>query len=192
MARGEASRIEVDPHTPQVALRGEVNDDSVSVLVNQLRSCEDGDGPVTVEMTTLGGDAEVARRMVLEIDLARQRLEPRPLLFLGKTTLYSAGVTVMAAFPRKDRFLTRDAMLLIHCRQLEKTVEISGPMRGSRAEVQALLHQIDSGIDLEVANFQRLIEGSEIPLDELLDKALYNWYLTADEALERGLVAGLV
>lgn len=130
--------------------------------------------------------------MVLEIDLARERLKPRRLLFLGKTTIYSAGVTVMAAFPREDRFLTNDAMLLIHCRQLEKSLEISGPMRGSQAKVEALLHQIECGLRLEEANFQRLIEGSDIGLDELLDRALFNWYVPAEDALRRGLVAGLV
>ena len=83
-------------------------------------------------------------------------------------------------------------MLLIHCRQLEKTLEISGQMRGSRPKVAALLHQIDIGVDLEVENFERLIAGSDVPMDELLEKALYNWYVSADEAMDRGLVAGLI
>jgi hypothetical protein len=192
MAREDAPSVEVDTYDPQVSLWGEVTEDSFPDFLDQLRGAEGGDGPVTIEVCTLGGDAETARRMVLEIDLARERLKPRRLMFLGKTTVYSAGVTVMAGFPLQDRFLTRDAMLLIHCRQLEKALEISGPMRASRAEVEALLHQIDCGLRLEKENFKRLIEGSEVGMEELLEKALYNWYVPAEEALRRGLVAGLV
>lgn len=119
-------------------------------------------------------------------------LPPRRLVFLGKTTVYSAGVTLMAAFPREDRFLTRDAMLLIHVRQLEKTIEIQGPMRASLPQLKSLCHQVEVGMGLEEANFERLLEGSQVPMEELLEKALYNWYVPAEEALERGLIAGII
>ena len=194
MARGEQAgeSAPIDIHAPQASLFGEVTEESATAFFDQLREAEKGDGAITVEICTVGGDAEVARRIVKEIDLLRERLESRPLLCLGKTTVFSAGVTVMAAFPRVDRFLTRDAMLLIHCRQLEKTMEVSGPMRASRAEVEALLHQIDCGLRLEEENFERLVEGSDIEMEELLEKALYNWYVPAEEALRRALVAGIV
>ena len=117
---------------------------------------------------------------------------PRRLVFLGKTLVYSAGVTFMAAFPREDRFLTRDAMLLIHCRQLDRALEISGPMRASLPEIEALCHQMKTGIDLETRNFERLIAGSEVPMDKLLEKALYNWYVPAEEAHRLRLVAEVV
>ncbi len=196
MARDDKDtpRQPVELFRPQVSLLGEVGEDMLTTLRDGLKAAEEapGDGAVTVEISTLGGDAEIGRRMMLEVDLFRRAFAPRRLLFLGKTTVYSAGTTLMAAFPREDRFLTADAMLLIHCRQLDKTLEISGPMRGSRAKVQALLHQIDSGVQLETGNFERLIEGSDVTMDELLDKALYNWYVTAQEALERGLIGGIV
>lgn len=194
MARGDQHEAQapVEVHKPQISLLGEVTDEAGRSFIDELRELAGGDEPITIEVSTLGGDAEVARRMVLEIDLARERLKPRRLLFLGKTTVYSAGTTIMSAFPREDRFLTHDAMLLIHCRQLEKTVEISGPMRGSLAEAEALCHQMKVGIGLEEDNFKRLIEGSDIEMEELLEKALYNWYVPAEEALRRGLVAGIV
>ena len=83
-------------------------------------------------------------------------------------------------------------MLLIHCRQREKTVNISGPIRGSRPLVESRMHQLDVGVRMEEDNFQRLIEGSDVSMDELLKKALYNWYVPAQEALERGLIGGIV
>jgi ATP-dependent protease ClpP protease subunit len=192
MAREDAARLPAGILEAQVSLLGEVTETMACSLVEQLGRVEAGEDPVTVEITTLGGDAEMARRMVLEIDLARARLKPRRLVFLGKTTVYSAGVTLMSAFPREDRFLSRDAMLLIHCRQLDKTVEIAGPMRSSLPQVRSLCHQIELGLELEEANFRRLIEGSDVSLDELLEKALCNWYVPAADAVKRGLVAGLV
>jgi hypothetical protein len=178
--------------TPQVSLLGSVDEAMAQQLRDALADPGEGDEPFTVELTTLGGGADIARRMVLEVDQARGRFGKRRLMFLGKTVVYSAGVTFMAAFPRADRFLTRDARLLIHCRQLERTIELQGPIRASKPMVQALLHEFETGIALEVENFERLIEGSDVAMDELLEKALYNWYLTAEEAVERGLVAGFV
>jgi ATP-dependent protease ClpP protease subunit len=176
---------------PQVSLMGEVGKEMVTSLLEQLGKVDSGSGPVVFELTTLGGDAEFGRRMALELDLARQRLRPRRLVFLGKTVVYSAGVTFMSAFPCADRYLTRDAMLLIHVRQLEKTVQVQGPMRASLPQLESLCEQIKSGMQLEERDFRRLIEGSRVTMDELTERALYNWYLTAEDALERGLIGGI-
>jgi ATP-dependent protease ClpP protease subunit len=144
-----------------------------------------------MELTTLGGDAELARRIVLEIGQARRRLKGR-FLFLGKTVVYSAGVTIMSAFPKADRYLAADATLLIHCRQLEKSVELNGPLRASLPKVEALKAELENGLRLEEENFRQLIEGSDVTLEELQEKALYNWYLTAEQAAQRGLVAQVI
>jgi hypothetical protein len=179
-------------HKPQIRLLGEVNASMLLTLLDGLAEAEDGTGPLAVEVTTLGGDAEIARRIVLELDLARERLKDRRLVFIGKTIVYSAGTTIMSAFPRADRFLSSDAVLLIHTRQLEKTVDLSGPIRASLPLVDAVCEQLRLGVRLEEEGFERLIAGSEIGMEELLEKALHNWYLTTDEALERGLVAAII
>ena len=177
---------------PQISLIGSVDECMAEHFRKALANPPEGDEPITVDMTTLGGDPEMARRMILELDSARERLKPRRIVFHGKSVVYSAGATFMAGVPRKDRYLAEDAMLLIHCRQLDKTIELQGPLRGSVPKIEALLHQLESGIELEEDNFERLIEGSDIEMAELLDKALYNWYLPATVALERRLIAGIV
>ncbi|MCA1748518.1 MAG: ATP-dependent Clp protease proteolytic subunit [Parasphingopyxis sp.] len=174
-----------------ISLFGEVNEKSATEILESLRGLEGGDGEVIFEATTPGGDAEFARRLVLEIDCVRERTGRR-MIFVGKTQVYSAGVTIMSAFPKADRYLTRDCMLLIHVRQLEKSVEISGPMRASLPEIDALKGQIEVGMKAEDENFRRLVRGSDIELQDLLDKALHNWYLTAEDALGHGLVAEIV
>jgi ATP-dependent protease ClpP protease subunit len=176
---------------PRIALLGEIGEDMARSLHEQLAAAGEGEGDIALELTTLGGDAEIARRIVLDIERARARLGRR-LLFLGKTVVYSAGITIMSAFPRADRYLSHDAVLMIHGRQLDETIEISGPMRASLPKIKALQAQIEAGLRIESANFERLIEGSDIGLDEILEKGLHNWYLPAGEALARGLVAGIL
>ena len=151
----------------------------------------DPDQDLAIEMTTQGGDAELGRRMALELANARKRFKRR-LVFLGKTEVYSAGVTVMSAFPREDRFLTRDCVLLIHCRQMDETIELQGPIRSSLPQLKAKCQQIELGIELETEGFEALIAGSDVTMDELLEFALHNWYVRAEDAVERRLVAGLV
>ena len=174
---------------PQISLIGEVNEAMARDLHDGLHQW-DGTSDLGVEITTPGGDAELGRRMVLDVTLARNAHEGR-IIFLGKTEIYSAGVTLMSAFPRADRYLSSDAVLLIHCRQLEKTVELSGPIRASLPKLDAVRRQIEVGVRLENDNFARLIEGSDVGMEELEQKAISNWYVTAQEALDRGLVAGL-
>ena len=177
---------------PHVRLTGEVTADMLRSMLDQLAEISEDEELVAVEISTPGGGAEIGRRMVLEIDLARERLKSTRFVFVGKTNVYSAGVTLMSAFPRKDRFLTHDAVLLIHCRQLDKTIEISGPMRASLPKLQSVQQQIEVGMKYEEDNFRRLIEGSDVGLEELFEKGVHNWYMPAEQALERGLIGGIV
>jgi ATP-dependent protease ClpP protease subunit len=177
--------------SPRISLLGEVDEQMVDKFLGLLRELDGDEGDLAIEVTTLGGDAEMARRIVLEIEALRARRRGR-IVFLGKTVVYSAGTTIMSAFPCTDRYLTSDTMLMIHCRQLQKTIELDGPMRGSLPKVEALCSQIKTGMAIEEENFRRLVDGCDVDFDTLIEKALYNWYLTAAEALKLRLVAAVV
>ena len=60
-----------------------------------------------VLLMTLGGDPEVARAMGDDVRLIREFQGGRDILFLGKAAVYSAGATLMSAFPVEHRFLWR-------------------------------------------------------------------------------------
>jgi len=175
---------------PQITLLGDISAASTERFLARLQEVAGENGDLVLELTTLGGDAEMARRIVLEIDRVRERRGGR-FLFLGKTIVYSAGITIMSAFAPADRWLSADTMLMIHGRTLDKTLDLSGPMRASLPQVEALRDEIIAGLALEDQGFARVVEGSQIALDELREKATRSWYLTAAEALRRGVVAGI-
>ena len=177
--------------TADISLCGDVDKTLLDRFLTDLDKARGKDGDVVLELTTPGGDPELTRRIVLEIDRARDGLSG-DFLFLGKAVVYSAGVSIMAAFPREQRFLTREAMLLVHGRQLDRTVTLSGPLRTGIPTIEALLAEMRTGVELEEVGFRRLIEGSSVTFDEVVRKATSSWYVTAEEAFERGLVGALV
>ncbi|HEY0626574.1 MAG TPA: peptidase S14 [Allosphingosinicella sp.] len=176
---------------PQISLTGSVGQDTLQAFRDQLATAEEGEGSIALELTTSGGDAEMGRRMALEVRLARERLGRR-LIFIGKTEVYSAGVTIMSGFPPEDRYLTADTQLLIHCRKLEKELQLEGPLKASRIRVQQLISEIDASLELEREGYDDLIRGSDVTFEEVEEKAEKGWYLRADEALARRLIAGVV
>lgn len=176
---------------PTVSLHGPVDDGMLSVWLDALATARNGTGALVLELSTTGGDAEVGRRMAEDVRLFRERTGRRA-LFLGRTTVYSAGVTIMAGFQRADRWLSKDAALMIHGRKLEKTLNIEGPLRFERPRVEALLAEIDEGLRIERAGFEQLIEGSDVAMEELEKQTVGDWYLTSEQALQRRLLAGLI
>lgn len=176
---------------PQVRLNGAVDEEMLRAFLDALAAAEDGDEPLVLELTTSGGDADIGRRIATDVRLFRERTGRRT-VFLGKAVVYSAGVTILSAFPQKDRWLAQGTMLLIHCRQLNRSLAFEGPLKAARMRVEALLEEIDAGLDVEEQDFDDLVAGSRVPISELLERAQSGWYVRADEAVQRGLVAGLV
>lgn len=177
--------------TPTASLHGSVDDDMLSAWIDALRTAWDGEGALVLELSTTGGDAEIGRRIADDVRLFRERTGRRA-LFMGKTMIYSAGATIMGGFLKPDRWLAADAMVMVHGRKLSKCLNYDKALRAERAGVQALLAEIDAGIELERVEFAKLIAGSDITQEEIESNTLGDWYIPAADALARGLIAGLV
>jgi ATP-dependent protease ClpP protease subunit len=176
---------------PTIRLSGSVGHPMVASFFDQLLPVLEIEGSILVELFTDGGDAEIGRRLAEEVRLLRIH-QRRDVWFLGKTLVASAGVTVMAAFPKNKRWLTRDAALLIHGRRMVKDLHVEGPLGSCRRVVEEMIADIDHGLRLEEQGFAELIGGTKVDAEEITRRAYSGWYLTAEEALRRGLVAGLV
>ena len=176
---------------PTVRLSGSVGHPMVASFFDQLLPVLEVEGSILVELYTDGGDAEIGRRLAEEVRLLQYRLS-RDIWFLGKTLVASAGVTIMAAFPKERRWLTRDTALLIHGRRMIKDLHLEGPLGSCRRVLEEMIADIDHGLCLEEQGFAELITGTSVDAEEIASRALGGWYLTAEEALSRKLVAGLI
>ncbi|TVV77255.1 peptidase S14 [Sphingomonas solaris] len=181
-----------DFHAPAILLSGTVDYDMYKLFRQQLDNAPES-GLVVVELTTLGGDPEVARMMGEDIrfhsDISGGQ---RRFVFLGKAAIYSAGTTFMSFFARPNRYLTRGTRLMIHERKIKKDLHVEGPLTTCIAGVTALLHEIECSILIQNEGFASLIQGSSVTMDEVLERAPSNWYIEAEEARSLGLIEAVL
>ena len=176
---------------PSISLSGVVDHGMYLYFRSNLANAPQ-QGLVVVEISTLGGDPEIARMMGEDIRFHSDLYPDRRLVFLGKTAVYSAGATFMSFFATENRYLTRGTRLMIHERLITKTINLSGPLSTCVATLKASLHEIESSIAIQNEGFQNLILGSDVTMEEVLQKAPENWYLEANEAQARGLIAAVL
>jgi hypothetical protein len=81
---------------------------------------------------------------------------------------------------------------MIHERKMNKQLQVQGPLTTCIASVKATLHEIECSIVIQNEGFANLIQGSDVSLDEVLEKAPANWYLEAQEAKRRGLIEAVI
>ncbi|MCX7319717.1 MAG: ATP-dependent Clp protease proteolytic subunit [Hyphomicrobiales bacterium] len=180
-----------DFQSPAVLLSGSVDYDMYKQFRAQLDDAQDRQ-LVVVEISTLGGDPEVARMMGEDIRFHSEIYPERHFVFLGKAAIYSAGVTFMSFFARDNRYVARGSRLMIHERKLSKTVTFDGPLTACLASVEATLNEIKCSIAIQNEGFENLVSGSRITMEELLKKAPSNWYLEAQEAQALGLIRAVL
>lgn len=176
---------------PAVLLSGPVNHDMYRDFRRQLAAAAERD-LVVVELSTLGGDPEVARMMGEDIRFHSALAPGRRFVFLGKAAIYSAGTTFMSFFARQNRYLTRGTRLMVHERKLDKTVKLNGPLTTCIAAVKAALHEIETSIAIQNEGFANLVAGSRVSLEEVLRRAPENWYVEAEEAQRLGLIEAVL
>lgn len=176
---------------PAIMLSGAV-DHGMYLHFKNCLSTAPQQGLVVVELSTLGGDPEIARLMGEDIRFHSDLYPQRRLVFLGRTAVYSAGATFMSFFATENRYLTRGTRLMIHERVITKTIQLAGPLSSCIATLKATLNEIESSIEIQNEGFQNLILGSDVTMEEVLRKAPENWYLEANEAQARGLIASVL
>lgn len=170
---------------------GRIDDKALESLMQQLGQVRAAGEDLVFSLTTAGGDADTARRIALELRIFQDH-SGKQAWFVGKTTIYSAGVTIMAAFPPARRFLTRDATLLLHERQIDKALVLKGPLAACQQMLGQEMQDLKEAERLEREDFRRFVEGSVMTIDDVLQREPKTRYITAQEALDLRLVARLI
>jgi ATP-dependent Clp protease, protease subunit len=73
-----------------------------------------------------------------------------------------------------------------------KSLHLEGPLGSCRRVLEEMIADIDHGLCLEERGFAELIEGANVDGEEIARRAYGGWHLSAEEALSRSLIAGLV
>lgn len=180
-----------DFRNPAIILSGTVDYEMYEKFRSQLSGAP-AEGLIVTEMSTLGGDPEVARMMGEDVRYHSDLDTQRRFAFLGKAAIYSAGTTFMSFFAPENRYLTRGTRLMIHERKLSKVLNIDGPLTSCIATVKATLHEIEASVTIQNEGFENLIQGSSVSMQQVLKRAPYNWYIEAQEARQLGLIAGVL
>jgi len=176
---------------PDIRLHGPISQATLSEFLRQQAEVPSGK-PLVLELSTEGGDADVARRIAGELRLL-QGPGGREVWFLGKSYVFSAGITLMAAIPRARRVLTSDTELLIHERRLDKKLNLKGPLSVCSDLLRIATDEVESGLRLEREGFKELVEGSFVGVEDILIRTQgTDWYLPAPAALKLGLVASVI
>jgi len=186
-----ADREQVLLFQPNISINGSITDETLSFFLGRLETIRANGEDMILELNTGGGDADVARRIALEIRLF-VRHSGHSAYCVGKTRVYSAGVTILAAFPKWCRYLTADAVLLIHERRLDDIISLKGPLKSCVQIVREQLAMLETAEQLEMEGFRELVNGTSLSVEELYDRATKNCYLHADEALKDGLVESIL
>jgi ATP-dependent protease ClpP protease subunit len=176
---------------PAILLAGTVDYEMYDNFRRQLAKAP-GKGIVVVELSTMGGDPEVARMMGEDIVFHSEQDPGRDFVFLGKAAIYSAGATFMSFFHRDNRYLTRGTRLMIHERKISTQLTIDGPLTTCVAVLKAKLNEIHHSIGIQNEGFENLIRGSAVRMEEVLRKAPENWYIEAQEARRLGLIRDFI
>jgi ATP-dependent protease ClpP protease subunit len=173
---------------PNISINGLITDETLSFFLDRLGKVRSAGEDMIMELNTNGGDADVARRIALEVRLFLRHSGLKGCC-VGKTKVYSAGVTILAAFPKMCRFLSDDAVLLIHERRIDDNIALKGPLKSCIQIVKEQLALLETAERLEMEGFRELVEGSSLTTEELYDRATENCYIHAEEALQAGLIA---
>lgn len=177
--------------TPRILLAGAVDYAMYDRFRDQLAAAPKT-GLTVIELSTLGGDPEVARMMGEDVRFQSDINPSRRLVFLGKAAIYSAGATFMSFFATPNRYLTRGARVMIHERKMDQQLNVIGPLTTCIASVRAMLNELEHSIAIQNEGFENLVRGSSVTMEEVLQRAPANWYIEAQEAKALGLIAEVI
>lgn len=178
-------------NAPRILLAGAVDYDMYERFRDQFAKAPTT-GLTVIELSTLGGDPEVARMMGEDVRFQSDINPTRRVVFLGKAAIYSAGATFMSFFAVENRYLTRGTRVMIHERKMDKKLHVTGPLTTCIASVKAMLNELEHSIAIQNEGFENLVRGSSVTMEEVLRRAPENWYIEAQDAKALGLIADVI
>lgn len=158
-------------------ISGEVNQKLASEVIGQLLALDaESDDPVTVFINSQGGHVESGDTIHDMI-----RYIASPVRMVGTGWVASAGALIYVAVPRERRYSLPNTRFLLH--------QPAGGARGTAADVEIEAKEI---LKMRERLNRVFAEQTGQPLEKIEEDTHRNFWLSAAEAVEYGLVGRII
>lgn len=165
-------------HTRRIVISGTIREDTAAVFLEQISALEayDISRPITVYVDTYGGSVDAA----LSIYDAMCACSC-PIRTIGIGKVMSAGVLVLAAGDKGNRFITQNARVMMH--------QISGGANGVVKDIEITTKEMKRLQDVFVGLIAKHAGQKKADVLKDIDQ---DKYFSATEAISYGLVDWIV
>jgi len=158
-------------------ISGEVNQKLASEVIGQLWAMEaESQEPITVFINSQGGHVESGDTIHDMVRFVRS-----PVRMIGTGWVASAGALIYVAVPVERRFSLPNTRFLLH--------QPAGGARGTAADVEIEAKEI---LKMRQRLNQVFAEQTGQPIEKIQDDTHRNFWLSATEAKEYGLVGSII
>jgi ATP-dependent Clp protease protease subunit len=158
-------------------ISGEINQRLAALVMGQLLAMSaDADDPITIFINSQGGHVESGDTIHDVI-----RFINAPVRMVGTGWVASAGALIYVAVPREQRFSLPNTRYLLH--------QPWGGARGSAADIEIEAKEI---VKMRERLNRVFSEQTGQPLSRIEDDTRRNFWLSADAAIEYGLVGSII
>lgn len=160
-----------------VIISGAINQDLAGRVMAQLTAlAADSDAPITVFINSQGGHVESGDTIHDVVRFIRPRVR-----IIGTGWVASAGALIFVSVPTDDRYCLPNTRFLLH--------QPAGGVHGSGSDIAIEAEQI---VQMRTRINQIIARQTGQPVEKVAEDTERNFWLTAEEAAEYGLVGHIV
>lgn len=160
-----------------VIINGEITQELVGKIAGQLLAlASESDEPITLFIHSQGGHVDSGHAIYDAIRFIDARVR-----MVGNGWVASAGALIYVSVPLEDRYCLPNTRFLLH--------QPSGGVQGSGSDIAIEAEEI---VKMRQRLNEILAEATGQPLEKVQEDTQRNFWLTAEEAKEYGLVGSIV
>lgn len=160
-----------------VIINGEITQELVGSVTGQLLALSSqSDEPITLFIHSQGGHVDSGHAIYDAIRFVDARVR-----MVGNGWVASAGALIYVAVPAEDRYCLPNTRFLLH--------QPSGGVKGSGSDIAIEAEEI---VKMRRRLNKILAEATGKPLEKIEEDTQRNFWLTAEEAKEYGLVGSII
>jgi len=165
-------------HTRRIVISGMIKEETASIFLEQISALEHYDvtKPITIYIDTYGGVVDAALSIYDAMSICAC-----PIKTVGIGKIMSAGVLLLSAGDKGNRFITKNARVMMH--------QVSGGVSGTVKDIDIVAKEITRQQDVFV---ELIAKHTGKTRSHILNDIGRDNYMTAEEALNYGIVDFIV